>query len=235
MLDDLLNKYSIDLDELINHLRTFITPERYQRMLEVLSQRTAHVVVVLEDIYQGHNASAVLRTCEGYGIQYVFTIENKNTFSPNEEISLGADKWVTIERFRGNEAIELAYEHLRKKGYTIIATAFTDDAVPLHEIDVTRPLALVFGTEKDGLSAKAINLADLRGVIPMYGFTRSFNVSVSAAITLEILTQKMHKCDIKRGLSETEQKKILIEWILQTISRPEEILHGYVERIKKHA
>ncbi|MCX7696618.1 MAG: RNA methyltransferase [Bacteroidales bacterium] len=234
MLVNLLKDDFIEWDDFIHYLQSLLTHERVQRMKKVLSQRTNHIVVVLEDIYQGHNASAVLRTCDGYGIQYVYVIENKNVFSPNEEICLGADKWLTIAKFSEQNAIKEVYQNLKKHGYKIVATTLADDAIPLHQIEINQPIAIVFGTEKDGLSNQAIEMADVRTIIPMYGFTRSYNVSVSAAIALEILTQKMIKNGIRRGLPDSEQKKILVHWMLQNFSNPEEILRNYVERVKKY-
>jgi len=231
MLEEYIKQLTTEkLDKLLAYLQPMITPQRFSRFKEVLNRRTKDLVVVLEDIYQGHNASAIIRTCDGYGIQYVYAIENRNLFKPNDEIALGADKWVNIIHFQGEKAIEQAYHKLRKEGKKIIATAFTSDAINLREIEISSPVALVFGTEKEGLTQEAIELADMRCVIPMEGFTTSFNVSVSAAISLEIVTQKMEKAGFKRGLPEEEKKRLLVEWILKTISNPEEILETFLQK-----
>lgn len=229
MLEKYISKLdSQTLDELISVIKPLITHDRYVRFEQVLQRRTKDVVVVLEDIYQGHNASAIVRTCDGYGVQYIYAIEQRNQFKPNEEIALGADKWVDIIHFQGESAIEEAYQHLRNQGKQIIATAFTADAINLRELEISKPVALVFGTEKEGLSQTAIEQADLRCFIPMEGFTTSFNVSVAAAICLEIVTQKMEKLGFKRGLPHEEQRRILIEWILRSISNPEDILVSFL-------
>ncbi|MCK4543523.1 MAG: TrmH family RNA methyltransferase, partial [Spirochaetales bacterium] len=110
--------------DLINYLIGFITPERHARMQAVLAKRTRYLTVVLEDLYQAHNASAVLRSCDGFGVQDVHIVEGRNSFRVNEEIALGTAQWLTLHRYKGrqNNSRE-AVKTLRKQGYRIVATS----------------------------------------------------------------------------------------------------------------
>jgi len=217
------------IDDFINYLKQLITPRRFERFENVLNRRLEHLVVVFENVYQEHNASAIIRTCDGFGIQYIYVIENKNRFKPNEGISLGAEKWVDIIHYQGDNAVKKLYDNLRAQGRIIIATALSENAKNVREIIINKPVAVVFGTEKEGLTKEAINLADICVYIPMEGFVDSFNVSVSAAIILEILTQKLEKAGFKRGLPNNEKKRLLIEWILKTVNDPNKVIQNYLK------
>lgn len=216
-----------DIDNLIEFLAPFITEKRLERIREVASQRTGHFAVVLENLYQGHNASAVLRTCDCFGIQNVFAIEDTNKFQPNEEIALGAEKWLNINHFSGDNAVENCYSELRKLGYLIAATTPHGNPVPAGDLDVSKPVALVFGTEKEGLSRKALEMADLTVALPMYGFTESFNISVSAALFAQKVIDKSIESKIDRFINVAEQKKLIAAWILKTVSDPEGLMKKY--------
>lgn len=218
-----------NLDPMIAFLSDFITEKRFERICEIASKRTNHFAVVLENIYQGHNASAVLRTCDCFGIQKVFAIEGVNAFQPNEEIALGAEKWLNISHFTDNNPVEKCYSELRRQGYTIAATTPHGNPVAADDIDVSKPLALVFGTEKDGLSDEALRGADFTVALPMYGFTESFNISVSAALFLQKVIDKSITQKIDRFIGSNEQKVLIVNWILQTVSDPEGLMKKYRE------
>lgn len=226
------NLTDFDIDKLIAYLSDFITEKRLGRIKEVASKRTNHFAVALENLFQGHNASAVLRTCDCFGIQNVFAIENVNKFQPNEEIALGAEKWLNINHFNDEKSVEKCYAELRSQGYKIAATTPHGNPVPVEEMDVTKPIALVFGTEKEGLSEQALAGADFTVALPMYGFTESFNISVSAALFMQKIIDKSIAQKVDRFIDKNEQKILIASWILKTVSDPEGLMKKYLEMHK---
>ena len=202
-------------------LSPFITDERRQRFEEVLDYRTRHVTVVLEDIFQPHNASAVLRSCDLRGIQDIHIVENANHYDVNPDVVLGSTKWLNLYHYEGQEFnTPTAYQNLHEKGYKIVATCphrddFTPDTLPLDH-----PIALVFGTEKLGLSDYAVENADMHIRIPMFGFTESYNISVSAALLLYSLTNRLHaSTDIDWHLTEKERNELRLLWTRRSLNR----------------
>ncbi len=190
-------------------------------MNEVLEKRTRYITVALEDIYQPHNASAVLRTCECLGIQDVHVIENKNRYQVNPDVVLGATKWITLKRYNsdGNNT-PAAVDHLRANGYRIIATSLSDKAVRLDEFDLENGrIAVFFGTELTGLTDEMLDMADGLLKIPVYGFTESYNISVSAAIILSHLVHLLRKSFISWQLSQTEKEEIMLHWLKKSVRR----------------
>lgn len=210
--------------ELIEYLENFVSARRAKLFDKVLSNRTKYITVVLEDIYQPHNASAVLRTCECFGIQEVNIIENSNKYQVNPDVALGSDKWLTINKFTksGNNTSE-AYRYLRKRGYRVVATSpHKGDKVSLEKFDIEKgKIALIFGTEMHGLSKQAIEEADEYLKISMLGFTESFNISVSAAIILHELVTLLHKSGISWQLSEEDKISIKLNWLRKTVRKSE--------------
>jgi tRNA (guanosine-2'-O-)-methyltransferase len=208
-------------NKLITYLSDFITPRRKQLMNEVLEKRTRYITVALEDIYQPHNASAVLRTCECLGIQDVHVIENKNRYQVNPDVVLGATKWITLKRYNsdGNNT-PAAVDHLRAKGYRIIATSLSDKAVRLDEFDLENGrIAVFFGTELTGLTDEMLDMADGLLKIPVYGFTESYNISVSVAIILSHLVHLLRKSDISWQLTHSEKEEIMLQWLRKSVRR----------------
>ncbi|MCX7729273.1 MAG: RNA methyltransferase [Bacteroidia bacterium] len=212
--------------EQIDYLRTFVTERRFQRFNEVLSKRTRYITIVLEDVFQGHNASAVLRSCECFGIQDVHFIENRNTFKTNEEVSMGAAQWLTIYRYNDKDTNNTAicYSKLRKKGYKIVATSPHHKSVDIESLNIDNPIALIFGAEKEGLSKYALQHADEYVHIPMHGFTESFNISVSAALCMYELNKRLRRSGISYLLSEEEKNEILLGWLKNTVEDADGIL-----------
>lgn len=211
----------------IDHLKNFVTEKRFAKFLSVLNERTRYITIVLEDVFQGHNASAVLRSCDCFGIQDVHFIENYNTFKTNEEVSMGAAQWLTIYRYndKNTNNTEKCFHSLKQKGYKIIATSPHAKATKIQELSINQPLAIVFGAEKEGLSHYALNHADAHVYIPMYGFTESFNISVSAALCMYQLVQNLRASDIKYQLPEQEKEEILLEWLKTSIKDATNILN----------
>jgi tRNA (guanosine-2'-O-)-methyltransferase len=209
-------------EELINHLGQFVTEERMKLFEKVLEQRTSYITLVLEDIFQPQNASAVLRTCDCFGVQHIHIIENRNEFTVDREVAMGASKWLSLHKYNQNEQNSLeAIKTLKMKGYRIVATSphINDQLLP--EFDLTKgKVAIVFGSELPGISETIMEEADEFMKIPMYGFTESFNISVSAAKVLYQLSQKLrNQPEINWKLSEKERNEIKLAWLRATIKR----------------
>ena len=205
----------------LDFLMQFITDERKQRFEEVLEYRTRHLTVVLEDIFQPHNASAVLRSCDLTGVQDIHIIENNYTFDINPDVVMGSTKWLDIHRYNELEFnTPTAIEHLKAKGYQIVATCpHRDDFMP-ETLPLDKPVALVFGTEKTGITDYVMDHADRFVRIPMYGFTESYNISVSAALLVYTLTHRLHEMtDVNWHLSEEEKEEVRLEWSRRTLNR----------------
>lgn len=219
--------------KLLEHLLSFITENRRELFMKVIAERTKHITVVLEDIYQPHNASAVLRTCDLTGIQDVHIIENKNLYDVNPDVAMGSSKWLNLVKYNGFEDNTAeAFNQLKEQGYRIIATTPHKNDKSLEDISLDKKMAFVFGTEMHGLSEGAIEKADEYIRIPMVGFTESYNISVSAALVLYTLTQKLRSSKINWQLNENEQVEILLEWARRSINRPELIEKNFLEKIK---
>ena len=206
---------------LLAFLTPFITDERKQRFEEVLAYRTRHVTVVLEDIFQPHNASAVLRSCDLRGIQDVHIVENNYQYDVNPDVVMGSNKWLNLYHYNKVDFnTPEVFDRLHEQGYQIVATCphrddFTPETLPLDQ-----PIALVFGTEKLGLSDYAVEHADKHVRIPMFGFTESYNISVSAALLIYTLTNRLHNSEnISWHLSEEEKDALRLEWTRRTLSR----------------
>ncbi len=220
---------------LLDHLLSFITAKRNALFDKVLENRTRHITVVLEDIYQAQNASAVLRTCDLTGIQDVHIIENKNKYDVNPDVALGSSKWLNLIKYNEHpENTLVAYEKLRASGYRIVATTPHKHEQLVDEIDLDGKMALVFGTELKGLSDEAINQADEYLRIPMHGFTESYNISVSAALILYSLANKLRQTDIGWQLSEDERLDIKLDWARRTISRSDVIERQFLKTYKSN-
>ncbi|TQD39114.1 TrmH family RNA methyltransferase [Haloflavibacter putidus] len=213
---------------LLTHLETFLTENRKQRFQEVLVNRTNHFTVATEDVYQLHNTSAVIRSCDVFGIQNIHIIEERNRKRIDREIAMGAQKWVNVNRYNHvNESIE----NLRTKGYQIIATTPHNNACMLNDFDISKPAALFFGTEKEGLSQEVLENADGFLKIPMVGFTESLNISVSAAIILQALTHKLKQSNIAWQLSKKDELATRYFWAKNSIQSSEKIIKRFKEKV----
>lgn len=215
--------------ELLEHLETFLTENRKERFHKVLPQRTKHFTVATEDVYQLHNTSAVIRSCDVFGIQEVNIVEEKNSKRIDREIAMGAQKWVDLNRYH---SVKDSLKDLKAKGYQIVATTpHTNDCL-LHEFDVTKKSCFFFGRETEGLSQEVLDAADVFMKIPMVGFTESLNISVSAAIILQHVTTKLKQTEIDWKLSEEEQLEKRLDWCKKTIKSYEEIIERFYESKK---
>lgn len=206
---------------LIEHLSGFVTERRLNLFEKVLNDRTRYLTVVLEDIYQPHNASAVLRSCDVFGIQDVHIIENENKYTINPDVTLGSDKWLNITKYNGGDNItKETLREIRSQGYRIVAASPHDKSVPLEKFNLSKgKFALIFGTELKGLSEEALNNSDELVHIPMFGFTESLNISVSVAIILHSLTEELRKENIDWHLCQKEREGILKNWLMNSINK----------------
>ena len=217
--------------QLLHYLSTFMTTRRNDLFRRIASQRTRYITVVLEDIFQSHNASAVLRSCECFGIQDVHFIENKFQYELNPDIALGSWKWLTLNRHA--DAADNTTECLRKlkaQGYRIVATSpHKQDTTP-DKLDLDKgKVALVFGTELDGLSDQALAMADEFVRIPMVGFTESFNISVSAALCIYQLTDRLRQSTLNWQLDDDETVSLLLGWMRNSIKMSQALENKFVE------
>ena len=211
------------MEALIDHFLKCITDERKALFKKLIQKRTKYLTVVLENIYQPLNASAVLRSCDCFGIQDVHVIENYNEFKPDREVAMGASNWLTVNRYNKNENNTLdCIQSLKNKGYRIVATSPHNSQTDLINFNLSKgKTALFFGTELEGLSDVVLENADEHLHIPMYGFTESFNLSVSAAICLYEIRMKMEKENIKWHMTKDEKNQVLLNWLRYSIDRSE--------------
>ncbi|MBL7851244.1 MAG: RNA methyltransferase [Cyclobacteriaceae bacterium] len=214
------------------HLSQFVTEHKRGFMERVLASRTRYLTIVLEDIYQSQNTSAVIRTCECMGLQDVHVIETNSEWSTNKLILKGSNKWLNIIRYRkkGSNNTADCFEALRSKGYRI---AVTDPAggVPIDEVPLDRPLAIVMGNERHGSSPFALQHADLAVTIPMAGFTESMNISVSAAICLHTTLSRLRRSDYPWPLSEEEKEELRLQWYRKSVRNAEVIEREFLRSI----
>ena len=222
--------------ELITHLSSFLSEERIGKFDEVLLSRTRKITVVLEDLYQSHNASAVIRSCEIFGIQDIHVIETNNKFSTNNEISVGSAGWVDIYNYRNGSEFDSAscYYRLKKAGYSIVATTPAENSKGLDSINIENKIALLFGTEEYGLSKQAIENSDYSVRIPMYGFTESFNVSVACSLILRDLTERLRHSNSNWNLSEEESSDIKYSWLMKSVKNSDLIVKRFLEERVSH-
>ncbi len=212
---------------LLEHLESYLTPKRLERFNYVINQRTKHFTVATEDVYQLHNTSAVIRSCDVFGIQEVNIVEEVNSKRIDREIAMGAQKWVDLNRYH---SVKECIADVKRKGYQIVATTPHTDDCELHDFDVTKKSCFFFGRETEGLSQEVLDQADVFLKIPMSGFTESLNISVSAAIILQHVTTKLKKTDIDWGLTENEKLEKRLDWCTKTIKSHDKIIERFYNK-----
>ena len=219
---------------LINHFSQYISDHKREFLDQVLNQRTRHITMVLEEIYQSQNASAVIRTCECMGIQDIHIVENEVKYSVNRRVLKGSYKWVDLIKYKGKEksGTALCFEHLKKQGYKILVTDPSPDGVSIYDLPIDEKMAVVMGNELHGTSEFALSQADMKVRIPMYGFTESLNISVSAAICLNTLVPKMRQSEVQWQLSSAEKDEIRLRWLRRMMKRPEIMEREFLKSIQ---
>jgi tRNA (guanosine-2'-O-)-methyltransferase len=207
---------------LTDYLDGFVSERRKGRLVEVLEERTNHLTVVLEDVYQSHNFSAVLRSADIFGIQNIHFIENRNKYKISEDVSMGSTQWLTLNRYQKFENnTRECITQLKNKGYRIVATSLNERSVTLDQLNVDKPIALIFGTELTGISEDVQDMADEFVYLPMFGFTESFNISVCAALCMHELSTKIRAQVPDYKLTESEKKEIYLEWLKVSVKKHE--------------
>ena len=225
----LFDHLSLDEKHTLYERTTELFSDNKRQLFDRLAPlRTRHLCVVLEDIYQSHNASAVLRSCDCFGVQDVHVIEKTNAFNPAGDVAVGSSKWVDYYRYADTAE---AFRALKSQGYRIVATLPHERDQMITDLDISQKTALVFGTELTGLSQEAIELADAYVKIPMYGFTESFNISVCAALSLFSLTERMRADqNLRWQLSDEELIDLKLQWATQTIRDGEAVVKNLIGR-----
>jgi len=237
------NLTPLQQDALIEALAGVQTPARRARMEAALKARTRRVCLVLEDIFQPHNAAACLRSCEAFGVQDIHFIVNRNDVFGKRRgrsgVSMGSDKWLTKTRWGVKkhawdapetapyEATAECLNALKARGYRLVATTLRPDSVPPEQIPLDRPVALLVGSEERGLSDTAHRMADLAVQIPMNGFVQSLNLSVCAALLLRALTLNARAGE-DSGLSPEEARALHVEWLMHDVSGAERIAADFL-------
>jgi len=220
----LTTKQKLDLYE---HAAELFSDNKRALFDKLAPLRTRHISVVLEDIYQSHNASAVLRSCDCFGVQDVHVVETHNPFNPAGDVAVGSSKWV--DYYKHNN-IKEAYRYLHEHGYRIVATLPHENDTMITDLDISQPTALVFGTELTGLTQEAVDGADDYVKVPMYGFTESFNISVCAALSLFSLTERMRASgNTPWQLNEDALLDLKLHWTMQAVRDGENVIKKLME------
>lgn len=217
--------------DLLHYLEGFLSEERKQRFLEVLANRTKFLTIAIEDVYQMHNTSAVIRSCDIFGLQEIHVVEARfghdSKRGMDKNIAVGAEQWVDVFRYQNTNA---CIANLKAKGYQIIATTPHDSSHKLNDFKFSAKTALFFGTEKEGLSDEVLQKADGSLQIPMVGFSESLNVSVSAAIIMHELTTKLRNSTLPWQFSESEIFAKRLDWTKKSIKNIDGIMDRYYSK-----
>jgi tRNA (guanosine-2'-O-)-methyltransferase len=218
----------LSADQILKLVEPYLTEERQDRIRQAVSGRTCNVVPVLENIYDRGNISAVLRSAEALGFQCAHVIETGDKFKSSARVTQGADKWLDVRKWKSTPE---CVKELKNLGYQVLATHLDANAKPIGEVDVTRPTAIVYGNERDGISKEMIEMCDQTVIIPMQGFVQSFNISVAAAISLyHISRERQLKLGVQGDLSEEEKSVLAAEFSLRSSKNPERLIEEILQR-----
>lgn len=206
----------------IDYLREFMMPERIARLESRLSYRTRYMAMCLEDIYYPHNASAVIRSAEAFGIQSIHAVESLCRFNPSRHIVRGTDQWIDLQKWDTTPDL---VDHLRQNGYRIVVTSPHEGGATPETFDVEAgKFALFMGTEKTGISTWLMNQADAHICIPMVGFAESLNISVSAAIIASRLSERLRASSAPWELTPQEKEELMLRWMKCSIRDVDNII-----------
>lgn len=216
------------LNILYSRLTPFLTEDRQTKIEQYARESSNFVLPVMEDIYQFRNAAAIVRSAEACGFHKIVALEAENIFNPNLRVTKGAETWVDVEKMP--HSIE-TLENIRNRGFRMIAVSPERDAVLLPNFKISDPVALIFGTEKEGVTDEVLQFADATIAIPMYGFTKSYNVSVAAAICFYELRQKLEQSDLDFKLKESELLELKIRWTVNSMRSGHEIYQKFINEL----
>ena len=218
-------------EEILVELHKFLRPQRIERFEEVLANRTKHFTVAVENIFQSHNASAVMRSCDCFGVQDLHVIANHNEYELSKDVAMGAEKWVDMHSYYKKENnTQDCIDELKSQGFQIVATTPHTNDVLLPDFDVTKKSAFFFGTEISGLSDIVLDQADAFVRIPMYGFTESYNISVSAALVLHDVVNRLKKSEVDWALSEQDLMDKRIDWAVKSLKSGPQVLEQLLKK-----
>ncbi len=212
--------------KIFEYLKQFLTEERLSKIEFYAQESSDFVLPVMEDIFQFRNAAAIVRSVEACGFHKIVAMESENEFNPNLRVTKGAETWVEVEKMP--HQLE-SLKKIKERGYKILAVSPEKNATMLPDYNLKEPVALVFGTEKEGVTEEILDFADETLAIPMYGFTKSFNVSVAAAICFYDLKQKLVKSDFDYKLSNEKLWDLKVRWAKNSIKSGEEILQKFLK------
>ena len=213
----------------LNYLVEFLTTDRRHRLQEVVVRRTRHLTVVMEDLWDVHNISAVLRSCDAFGLQDAHVVQSYNKFSTTHKITRGADKWLTLHPHTQAEPHAACISQLRASGYQIVATTLDPSAHTPATLPLEKPTAIVFGNEHSGVSQMMFDEADTTLTIPMYGFSESLNISAAAAICLSSLSDRLREETDQWKVSHKEISDLYFEWVRKSIAHLDALEQRYFE------
>lgn len=212
--------------KIFEYLQQFLTDERLQKINHFAPESSDFVLPVIEDVFQFRNAAAIVRSVEACGFHKIVAMESQNEFNPNLRVTKGAETWVEVERLpHGLDTVS----EIKDRGYRIVAVSPENNATLLPDFQIKEPIALVFGTEAEGVTDEILDFADETLAIPMYGFTRSFNVSVAAAICVYELKQKLIRSNLDYLLPEEKLWEMKVRWAVNSLQSGDQILAKYLK------
>lgn len=220
-------------EQLLEQLYDMITPSKVEMFERIAPLKMNYLTIVLENIYQEHNASAVLRSCESFGIQSLHVIEKDFNYKVQRDIARGAGRWVNMYNYADTTPTQTCLTELKKRGYEIIATTPHENDCTIETLPIDKPIALVFGTEGEGISKKVIDLADGFVKIPMHGFTESLNISVSAAVSMYTLRSRIEQSNVDWKMDPEELTKLKIQWCQKIIPHGDKVVPEVIRRLKE--
>jgi len=217
-------------EDILTYFQGFISDHKIELFNNLIEERTRHFTFILEDLFHPHNASAILRSSDCFGLQDVHMVENNHQFINEKDISLGSAKWLSINHYNDLDTNSpTCIDQLKEKGYTIAALNPHKNDILISELPVDRKTAFVLGAEKNGLSDYSLSNADIHVKVPMHGFTESYNVSVTAALVMYDITERLRKSDLDWHLLPDEKWKIKLAWTLKTIQSSRDIIRHYLK------
>lgn len=217
----------------IELLEKYLSDERKEKIGKVLGQRTRDVCIVVDRLDKDHNYMAILRTMEAFGVQdaHIIPLHEDDTQKISKRITKGSHKWLTIKTYPDWQK---CFKHLKKQGYKIYASFLSDEAEEIESLDLSGKVALLFGNELNGLDKEEANACDGVFMIPMVGFTQSFNVSVACALTLQRFFMERKSKNIDRGsLEESEAIKLKALWYKRAVPNSAKILKEELKRLQQ--
>lgn len=217
--------------ECLEYMKSFLTESRKKKIDSVIGLRTRYVTLVLEDICHSHNASAAIRSCEAFGIQDIHIIENNYKFKLSPTVASGSAKWVDMIRYNRKDFDNTTecMLGLKEEGYRLYAAVPDPSAISISDIPLDSKVGILIGTEDTGLSQTAIDLADAKVTLPMYGYTESFNLSVASALCLREVTDSLRNSDISYNLSAEEKHNLLYKWVKLSVRGSEMLEKRFME------